>query len=202
MSLVRPVAKTVFDQWIKGTQRSGVGPLLFRQMFEKESCTYTYLVADPVTKSAILIDPVLETVDRDCKLVTDLGLNLEACLNTHCHADHTTGSGRIKTIFPECKSIIAEASEADADVKLQDMDEIRFGGRSIFAFATPGHTAGCMSFVMDDHSAVFTGDALLIRGCGRTDFQGGSAAQLYESVHTRIFTLPEACMVWPAHNYV
>ena len=87
-------------------------------------------------------------------------------------------------------------------MKLQDMDEIRFGGRSIFAFATPGHTPGCMSFVMDDHSAVFTGDALLIRGCGRTDFQGGSAAQLYESVHTRIFTLPEACMVWPAHNYV
>lgn len=149
----------------------------------------------------MLIDPVLETVERDCKLVTELGLTLAACLNTHCHADHITGSGKIKTIFPDCKSMIAAASTADADIKLEDMDEIQFGGRSLYAFSTPGHTEGCMTFVLDDHSMCFTGDTLLIRGCGRTDFQGGSASDLYDNVHSRIFVLPDDCTVYPAHNY-
>lgn len=175
--------------------------LLFRQFFEKESSTYSYLLADAHTKDALLIDPVLETIERDAQYVRELGLSLRYCLNTHMHADHITGSGLLKKYFPDCKSVIAEAAGADADIKVNDGDRVVFGQRYLTMLATPGHTNGCLSFVLDDCSLVFTGDTLLIRGCGRTDFQQGSSVSLYESVHSKLFYLPKNCVVYPAHNY-
>jgi sulfur dioxygenase len=175
--------------------------IIFRQLYEKESSTYTYLLADPVSKEAVLIDPVLECVERDANLVRELGLNLLYAINTHCHADHITGTGALKLLLPEMKSMISAASGAAADVKLNDGDTITFGTRSLKCVSTPGHTEGCMSFILDDNSGVFTGDTLLYRGCGRTDFQGGSASDLYDNVRNKLFALPEECRVFPAHDY-
>ena len=153
-------------------------PTIFRQLFDTSgSSTYTYLIADGPGGDAVLIDPVLEMVDRDLKLIDDLGVNLKYAVNTHCHADHVTGSGLIKSKRPGVKSVIAEASGAVADVKVRPGDRVAFGDLHLEVRATPGHTAGCLSYVFDD--MVFTGDALLIRGCGRTDFQGGSSEALY-----------------------
>jgi len=153
--------------------------LLLRQLFEKESSTYTYLIADALNKEAILIDPVIETAERDMQIVKDLELNLKYVINTHVHADHITGTGKLKALsrefkgadFDICKSAISAASNAAADILLQDGDKLHFGSRYLQVLATPGHTEGCVSYLLDDWSMVFTGDALLIRGCGRTDFQ-------------------------------
>ncbi|XP_074837598.1 persulfide dioxygenase ETHE1, mitochondrial-like [Carettochelys insculpta] len=175
--------------------------LLFRQLFEPESCTYTYLLADRQTKEAILIDPVLETAKRDAKLVRELGLNLLCAANTHCHADHITGTGLLKKLLPGCRSVISKASGALADVHIHEGDALEFGAFALEAHATPGHTDGCLTYVLNDQSMAFTGDALLIRGCGRTDFQQGSPETLYRSVHEKIFTLPGDCLVYPAHDY-
>jgi sulfur dioxygenase len=120
------------------------------------------------------------------------------------HADHITGSGKLKEIFKDdgCTSVISRASTAKADILVDNGDKIAFGdNRSFTCIATPGHTAGCFSYVLDDESKVFTGDTLLIRGCGRTDFQGGSAATLFDTVHAKLFTLPDDCAVYPAHDY-
>lgn len=176
-------------------------PLIFRQMSEKESSTYTYLLADPISKDAILIDPVLETVERDAKLINELGLSLLYGINTHCHADHITGTMLLKGIFPKMKSMISLASTADADIKFSHGDKITFGSRSLEVIGTPGHTSGCCCFVLDDYSLVFTGDTILIRGCGRTDFQGGSSSDLYDNVHAKLFNLPGMTKVYPAHDY-
>lgn len=183
--------------------------LLFRQLFEKESSTYTYLLADAShpDKPALLVDPVDKTVDRDLSLVKDLGLKLIYAINTHVHADHVTGSGLIKTKLPGVKSIISKASKASADILVESGDKIQFGDLYLEVRATPGHTVGCVTYVTGDGSdqpqprLAFTGDAVLIRGCGRTDFQGGSSQQLYESVHSQIFTLPEDTFIYPAHDY-
>uniref|UniRef100_A0A8C5KMH6 Persulfide dioxygenase ETHE1, mitochondrial n=2 Tax=Jaculus jaculus TaxID=51337 RepID=A0A8C5KMH6_JACJA len=121
--------------------------------------------------------------------------------NTHCHADHITGSGALRSLFPGCKSVISRLSEAQADWHIEDGDSIRFGRFALETRASPGHTPGCVTFVLSDHSMAFTGDALLIRGCGRTDFQKGCAKTLYHSVHEKIFTLPGNCLVYPAHDY-
>lgn len=176
--------------------------LVFRQLFEPESCTYTYLLADAATRDAVLIDPVLETVDRDLELIDGLGLNLVAAINTHCHADHITGTGEIKKRRPSVRSGIARAANALADELYDAGDVIRFGSHSLEVRATPGHTDGCVSYVTHSGGGmVFTGDAVLIRGCGRTDFQGGSAAKLYASVHSQIFSLPDYFRLYPAHDY-
>ncbi|KAI3525252.1 hypothetical protein L1887_03927 [Cichorium endivia] len=183
--------------------------LLFRQLFEKESSTYTYLLADAShpDKPALLVDPVDKTVDRDLSLVKDLGLKLVYAINTHVHADHVTGSGLIKTKLPGVKSIISKASKASADILVEAGDKIQFGDLYLEVRATPGHTVGCVTYVTGDGPdqpqprMAFTGDAVLIRGCGRTDFQGGSSQQLYESVHSQIFTLPEDTFIYPAHDY-
>ncbi|GAB5029890.1 Hypothetical protein NocV09_00200260 [Nannochloropsis oceanica] len=167
---------------------------LFHQLFEPESSTYTYLLADPESKEAILIDPVDLMVERDVKLVKELGLTCLFGVNTHCHADHVTGTHLLKQQIPGLKSVIARTSEAKADVLKEDKEKIRFGQYYLEFRATPGHTSGCMSLVMDDRSMVFTGDALLIRGCGRTDFQQGDAHMLFQSVHSRLFTLPGDCV--------
>ncbi|KAF6264196.1 beta-lactamase-like protein [Scenedesmus sp. NREL 46B-D3] len=126
--------------------------------------------------------------------------------NTHCHADHITGSGKIKSLRPGVKSSIAASSGAAADIQLQHGDSIRFGCLALRVLATPGHTSGCLCFHLQPASPraaglVFTGDALLIRGCGRTDFQQGDAGLLYDSVHSRLFTLPDDTLVYPAHDY-
>lgn len=183
--------------------------LLFRQLFENESSTYTYLLADVShpEKPALLVDPVDKTVDRDLSLVKDLGLKLIYAINTHVHADHVTGTGLIKTKSPGVKSIISKASNAKADLFVEAGDKICFGDLFLEVRATPGHTVGCVTYVTGDEPnqaqprMAFTGDALLIRGCGRTDFQGGSSEQLYKSVHSQIFTLPKDTLLYPAHDY-
>ncbi|KAF8068169.1 Ethe1 [Scenedesmus sp. PABB004] len=181
------------------------GPLVFRQLFDAASSTHTYLLADGDTKEAVLIDPVLEQVERDLQIVDELGLKLVQAINTHCHADHVTGSGKIKALVPGVRSSIAAASGAAADIKLAHGDAISFGGHRLEVIATPGHTSGCLSFHLprrgEAAGLVFTGDALLIRGCGRTDFQQGDAGQLYDSVHGRLFSLPPDTLVYPAHDY-
>jgi sulfur dioxygenase len=173
----------------------------FKQMFDDDSSTYTYLLWDQVSKDAILVDPVDIQVDRDLAAVKDLGLNLVYGVNTHAHADHITGTGLLKQKVEGLQSVIAESSGAQADVKIGARDRVVFGSRFIEARATPGHTLGCVSYVADDQSFVLTGDTLLIHGCGRTDFQGGSADNLYESVHKQLFTLPDSTIVYPAHDY-
>lgn len=175
--------------------------MILRQLFESESSTYTYLLADTDNKEAVLIDPVLETVDRDLKLIDELGLSLKLAVNTHCHADHITGTGLLKKRVSGLKSAISKQSGATADILLSEGDKITFGKHCLTVRETPGHTDGCITFVTGDQNIAFTGDTLLIRGCGRTDFQQGCARTLYESVHLKIFTLPEQCLIYPAHDY-
>lgn len=172
---------------------------IFYQLFEKESSTYTYLIADPATKEAALIDPVLETADRDLTLIAELGLKLKYVLDTHIHADHITGAGEIRKRTQAQTAVSHDAHVDCADIALHDGQELFLGQRKILVLATPGHTNSCMSFVFENK--VFTGDALLIRGCGRTDFQQGSSEKLYESVHKKLFTLPAGTQVYPAHDY-
>lgn len=144
-----------------------------RQLFDEESCTYTYLLWDKDTDDAILVDPVKEQVKRDLLVATDF--NLVYAVNTHCHADHISGTSVLKRKVKGLRSVISKASLAKADEKIGHGDEIHFGNRHITALATPGHTEGCMSFLTDDNKAVLTGDALFVMGSGRCDFQGGSS---------------------------
>lgn len=188
---------------------SSSSKLLFRQLFEKESSTYTYLLADVnhPDKPALLIDPVDKTVDRDLNVIKELGLKLVFAMNTHVHADHVTGTGLIKSKVPGVKSIISKASGSKADLHVEHGDKVSFGDLFLEVRATPGHTLGCVTYVSGEGPdqpqprMAFTGDALLIRGCGRTDFQGGSSSQLYKSVHSQIFTLPKDTLIYPAHDY-
>ncbi|XP_036394842.1 persulfide dioxygenase ETHE1, mitochondrial [Megalops cyprinoides] len=175
--------------------------LIFRQLFEPTSCTYTYLLGDSESKEAVIIDPVLETLDRDVKLIEELGLTLKTAVNTHCHADHITSTGLMKKRVYGSKSAISQLSGATADILLSEGDCITFGKHSLMVRETPGHTDGCVTLVMGDQSMAFTGDSLLIRGCGRTDFQQGCSRRLYESIHQKIFTLPGKCLIYPGHDY-
>ncbi|KAL8512386.1 hypothetical protein ACS0TY_018754 [Phlomoides rotata] len=198
-----------FESRMGSDSYSTSSKLLFRQLFEKESSTYTYLLADAShpDKPALLVDPVDKTVDRDISLVKELGLKLIYAINTHVHADHVTGTGFLKSKVPGVKSIISKASNAKADLFVEPGDKICFGDLFLEVRATPGHTQGCVTYVTGDGPnqpqprMAFTGDALLIRGCGRTDFQGGSSEQLYNSVHSQIFTLPKDTFLYPAHDY-
>ncbi len=175
--------------------------LVFRQLFDPQSSTYSYLLGDRATGEAILIDPVFEQAARDAALIRELGLTLTATLDTHVHADHVTAAWLLKRRLGSRIAISRAGGAGGADVRLADGDRVAFGRRHVTALATPGHTDGCMSFVLDDQTMAFTGDALLIRGCGRTDFQQGSAHRLYQSIKTRIFTLPGDCLLWPGHDY-
>lgn len=195
---VEPLRGTTRSYCSRMAQTEG---LLFRQLFELESSTYTYLLADQETKEAVLIDPVLETIDRDLKLIHELGLDLKVAVNTHCHADHITSTGLMKKRLLGLKSAISKFSGASADILLSEGDKIAFGKHYLSVRETPGHTDGCMTLVLKDQSMAFTGDALLIRGCGRTDFQQGSPKKLFASVHEKIFSLPDRCLVYPAHDY-
>jgi sulfur dioxygenase len=177
-----------------------VSNLLFRQLFDAESSTYTYLIADVSTGLAILVDPVLEQVDRDLKLLHELGLTLRYCLETHVHADHITGTARLREATG-CLGIVPERAHTDcADRFIQDSELLTLGPITIRAMATPGHTDSHMAYLING-DRVLTGDALLIRGCGRTDFQSGDAGTLFDSVTERLFTLPDETLVYPAHDY-
>lgn len=173
--------------------------MIFHQLFEKETSTYTYLIADPETKEAVLIDPVVEMVDRDTKLIQDLGLKLMYVLDTHVHADHITASGEIRKRTGAKVGISSAYDMSCPDLHLEDNQTIQFGRYSIKAIHTPGHTSGCLSYKLEN--MIFTGDALLVRGCGRTDFQEGSSEKLFHSVREKLFQLPEDTIVYPAHDY-
>ncbi len=175
--------------------------ILFRQLFDPPSSTYTYVLACGATREAVVIDPVFEQSRRDSALIDELDLTLVATLETHIHADHVTGAWLLKERFGGGIAV-SEAGGADgADRLLGHGDRVRFGAGHVVARATPGHTAGCLTFVLHDRSMAFTGDCLLIRGCGRTDFQGGSAERLYRSVREQIFSLPDDCLLYPGHDY-
>ena len=173
--------------------------LIFQQFFEAQSSTYTYLLADSVSKEAVLIDTVIETVDRDLILIAELGLKLVYVLDTHIHADHVTGAGEIRKRTGVKTAVPKTASVPCADLHLSEGDELNFGQFAIKTLETPGHTDASLSFYCEE--MVFTGDVLLIRGTGRTDFQSGSAEDLFDSVHQRLFTLPPDTKVYPAHDY-
>ena len=174
--------------------------MLFRQLFDRETCTYTYLIADPTTKTAALVDPVLEQVARDLQLLEELDLKLLYCLETHIHADHITGSARLRESTGCLGCVPASPHAGCADRHLQDGEVVRVGSIAIEAIATPGHTDSHMAYRVTGEG-VLTGDALFVRGCGRTDFQSGDAGTLYDSVTQRLFALPEETVVYPGHDY-
>lgn len=172
---------------------------IFYQLFDHESFTYTYIIADPETKEAAIIDSVIEMIDRDLNLMNELGLKVKYVLDTHVHADHITAAGEIRVRTGAKSALCKEAHVDCVDITLMDGQELFLGNKKITAITTPGHTDSCMSFLFENK--VFTGDALLIRGNGRTDFQQGSAEKLYDSIQQKLFTLPGETMVYPAHDY-
>ncbi len=174
--------------------------MLFRQLFDQDSNTYTYLIADLDSKEALLVDPVLEQVERDLTLLNELGLTLRYCLETHIHADHITGADKLRAATG-CLGMVPDQAQAScADRHIKDGETLQLGAITLEAIATPGHTDSHMSYRVN-HDRVLTGDALFIRGCGRTDFQSGDAGTLYDSVTQRLFTLPEDTLVYPGHDY-
>ncbi|KAI3381511.1 hypothetical protein SNEBB_009924 [Seison nebaliae] len=183
--------------------------VIFRQLFDNDTKTYTYILGDRQSKDAIVIDPVFELVERDIKTMEELDVKVKYLINTHVHADHITGSGRMKKLLnkqdKQCESVISKKSGAIADKFVDENDTLDFGSMSLRVLATPGHTAGCISLewhVNNKIEAVFTGDAVLIRGCGRTDFQQGDAGLLYDGVHKKILSLSDDVSIFPAHDYV
>ncbi|MFN3454815.1 MAG: rhodanese-like domain-containing protein [Pseudobdellovibrio sp.] len=185
------------SNYIKGARMNS--EIIFYQLFEHESSTYTYIIADAKTKEAAIIDPVLETVDRDVKLINELELNLIYVLDTHIHADHITGAGEIRKRLKVKTAVSKNADVGCVDILLEDGQELLLGDKKIKVMETPGHTNTCLSFYFEGR--VFTGDALLIRGCGRTDFQQGSADNLFQSVRDKLFKLPDDTIVCSAHDY-
>lgn len=173
--------------------------MIFRQMFEPVSSTYTYLLADPATGEAVLIDPVVEELETYVRVLGELDLTLTHTLETHVHADHVTAGGLLRERLGSRTVVHASAGAACADVLVRSGDRVRVGAIEVEVRETPGHTDGCVAYVAGDR--VFTGDTLLIGGCGRTDFQQGSAETLYDSVHTQLFSLPPDTLVYPAHDY-
>lgn len=174
--------------------------MLLRQLFDYNTWTYTYLIADLNTKEAVLVDPVLEQVERDWKLIQELGLTLVYCLETHIHADHVTGTGKLRELTG-CQGIVPEnAQAACANRHICNGEILKVGEINIKAIATLGHTDSHMSYLVND-SAILTGDSLFIRGCGRTDFQSGDAGTMYDLITQRLFTLPDRTLVYPGHDY-
>ena len=177
--------------------------MIFRQLFEPDSSTYTYLLGCTDTGQAILIDPVLDTVERDLAAVDELGLKLTYSVETHYHADHLTGA-RILRARSDCKVAYPDVEMPEcADVGLREGQPLRVGSITLHPLFTPGHTSHhhCYLVETDTHKMLFSGDALLIEACGRTDFQSGDAAALYRSVTDKLFTLPDETLVYPAHDY-
>ena len=179
------------------------GNLIFRPLFDAASSTYTYLLGDAASRRAVIIDTVFEQHWRDRALIDELGLELVAVLDTHCHADHVTGAWLMQQATGCLIGISKHYGDAlqGADLRLDHGERVAFGTRHLGVRATPGHTDGCLAYVLDDQSMVFTGDSLMIRGAGRCDFQQGNAHTLYRSITTQIFSLPDDCLVLPGHDY-
>ena len=177
--------------------------MLFRQLIEPDSSTYTYLIACQDTGKTALIDPVLDTVERDLSLLNELGLELDYTLDTHVHADHLTGARRLKELTGS--RIVGPAIDQlpCTDIGVKEGEAFRLGNIEIHPLFTPGHTDHHHAYLIDNgtHKLLFSGDALLIEACGRTDFQSGDAASLYRSIHDKFFTLPDETLVYPAHDY-
>jgi glyoxylase-like metal-dependent hydrolase (beta-lactamase superfamily II)/rhodanese-related sulfurtransferase len=174
--------------------------MIFKQLFDQETWTYTYLIADPVNKEAMLIDPVNTHIDHYLALLAEHGLQLKYTLETHVHADHITASGLLRQRLGSQTGVSALCGAETADFQIKDGDIFSFtNGEQLKVIATPGHTLGSISFLWRDR--VFTGDSLFIGGCGRTDFQGGDAGRLYDSITQRLFTLPDETLVYPGHDY-
>lgn len=173
--------------------------IIFQQLFEPESSTYTYIIEDKKTKEAAIIDPVLETVDRDIKLIEELGLKVIYALDTHVHADHITGAGELRKRLGLKTAVSANAEVSCVDIPLEDGQELLLGDKTIKVIATPGHTNSCLTYAFE--GMIFTGDALLIRGCGRTDFQQGDSTTLFKSVREKLFRLPDETIIYPGHDY-
>lgn len=175
--------------------------MVFRQWLEEVSHTYTYLIADDKTGRGFIVDPVVETFERDCSLIEELGVKVEWVIDTHVHADHITAANLFRKKF-QCKIGVSKYSGAqNADQYFNDQEQLELAGIAVQAIATPGHTDGCMSYYVPSFNSVFSGDALLIRGCGRTDFQQGSSEKLFHSVREKLFNLPDSTFVYPAHEY-
>ncbi len=175
--------------------------LIFRQLFDPQSSTYSYLLGDRAAGEAVIIDPVFEHALRDAALLHELGLRLVATVDTHVHADHITGAWLLRQRLGSVIALAEAGGAQGATQLLRHGDRVVFGGRYLQVRATPGHTSGCITLVLDDQRMAFTGDALLIRGCGRTDFQQGSPQTLYRSVHEKILSLPGDCLLYPGHDY-
>ena len=175
--------------------------LIFKQLFERESCTYTYLIADSKTKEAAIIDAVDIMIERDTALLKELELDLKFIIETHIHADHITSACPLKKFYPEARIVMGMenvSAEACSDIMAGEGHILNIGKYEIIAIETPGHTLGCMSYLVENK--VLTGDALFIRSTGRCDFQGGSAESLYESIQ-KLYKLPDSTEVYPAHDY-
>ncbi|RME66910.1 MAG: MBL fold metallo-hydrolase [Alphaproteobacteria bacterium] len=175
--------------------------LIFRQLFDPTSSTYSYVLADGASRQAVIIDPVFEQAGRDRALIGELGLTLLYSLETHVHADHVTAAWLLKARLGSRIALSRHGGAQGADRLLREGDRIAFGARYLGVRETPGHTDGCLTYVLDNESMAFTGDCLLIRGCGRTDFQQGDPRRLYRSVHEKIFSLPGECLLYPGHDY-
>lgn len=175
--------------------------MIFRQLFDSESSTYTYLLGCGAKREAVIIDPVFEKHDRDVAMIHELGLDLKFVLDTHVHADHVTGAWLMKQALGARIGGSVRSGVECLDVPLGQGDKVSFGDCAIEVRETPGHTVGCLTYVTADHTLAFTGDCLLIRGAGRTDFQGGDVHRMWQSIHEQIFSLPDECLVYPAHDY-
>jgi len=177
--------------------------MLFKQLIDPVSCTYTYLLACPDTGQCVLIDPVLEMIDRDQEVLQQLGLKLTYTLETHVHADHITSAMRLRNLTG-CKVAYPQMNDLPcADIKVRDGEVFRVGNIELHPLFTPGHTDHHHAYLIDNGTVkmLFSGDALLIDACGRTDFQSGNSTELYTSIHTRFFTLPDETLVYPCHDY-
>jgi glyoxylase-like metal-dependent hydrolase (beta-lactamase superfamily II) len=173
------------------------------QLFDPVSSTFSYLLFDPVSREAAMIDPVLEQVERDLGAIAEHGLTLRWCIETHAHADHVTGTGRLALQLGAQSAAPTHCEIPVAEHQVVDGDVLRFGAESMTALHTPGHTVGstCYLWQHAGRHVLFSGDTLLIEGCGRTDFQGGGAKALYRSITQRLFTLPDDTLVFPGHDY-
>jgi sulfur dioxygenase len=169
------------------------------QLIDKDTSTYTYLLSDPATGEAIIIDPVVGQVERDSGLIKELNLKLTTILETHMHADHITGAALLRQKTGARIGVCEKTNASGNDLFLKDGDKLTFGKLSITCITTPGHTDGCMSYFFEGH--LFTGDTLMINGCGRTDFQDGSSDKLFHSVREKLFKYPDNTVVYPAHDY-
>jgi len=173
--------------------------MLFRQLFDKTSSTYTYLIASAKGREALIIDPVLENIEQYIKILNELDLKLVKVIDTHIHADHITAASKLKN-KTNCTTIMGEHTPSDAvEIKVKDNEIIYVDKLEIKVIYTPGHTKDSYSFLMDDY--LFSGDTLLINGTGRTDFQGGNSEDSYNSIFNRLLKLPEETLLYPAHDY-